>query len=480
MRTNNWKFWTLVVACGFGGAVLANLVFNRPSNMNWQSESTPVWSSGLSGLPGETPDFVAAAERSVNSVVHVKTQATVSPAYNPWFDFFGYQQEPQVQSGSGSGVIISKDGYIVTNNHVVEGAQKILVTLNNNKNYEATLVGRDPSTDIAVIKIDEENLPSITWGNSEEIHIGQWVLAVGNPFELTSTVTAGIVSAKARNINLIGQRNTNEEVFPVESFIQTDAAVNPGNSGGALVNARGDLIGINTAIASRTGVFTGYSFAVPSTIAKKVATDIIEFGHVQRAFIGVKISDVSEDMAKEKGLNEVAGILINDITASDSDLKQGDVILKINDREVKNVPQLQEQVAKYRPGEKVKVGVWRDKKWTEVMVTLKNRSGKASLDDFKQEAAEAVQSMGAEFTNPSSEELARLRISGGAKVSSLQAGKLKSAGVQPGFIITKIDDQKVRDAQAISEIITNKPKGEGILIEGVYPNGTRAYYGFGL
>jgi S1-C subfamily serine protease len=413
-------------------------------------------------------------------VVHVKTESTVNPSYNPWFDFFGYQQSPQVQSGSGSGVIISNDGYIITNNHVVEGAEKLVVTLNNNKNYTATLVGRDPSTDIAVIKIDEKNLPAINWGNSEDVHVGQWVLAVGNPFELTSTVTAGIVSAKARNINLIGNRNTSEEVFPVESFIQTDAAVNPGNSGGALVNTKGELIGINTAIASRTGVFTGYSFAVPTTIAKKISTDLIEFGKVQRAFIGVKISEVTEDVAQSAGLNEVAGIYVNGITNGDSEMKEGDVILKVGGREVKNVPQLQEQVAKYRPGDKVKVGVWRDKKWIELEVALKNRSGRAELNDFAADAEANFSSLGAEFVLPASEELQKLRIKGGAKIKTLNQGKLRSAGIQQGFIVTKIDDTMVDGPNTLKEALSSKAKGEGILIEGVYPNGTRAYYGFGL
>ncbi len=477
--------WMLVGASLLGGSValLGSFLLQPAVNVGMSSNSSgaPVWSTSYDGLPGEgSVDFVNAAERTVNSVVHVKTESTVNPTYNPWFDFFGYQQSPQVQSGSGSGVIISNDGYIITNNHVVEGAQKLVVTLNNNKNYTATLVGRDPSTDIAVIKIDEKNLPAINWGNSEEVHVGQWVLAVGNPFELTSTVTAGIVSAKARNINLIGNRNTNEEVFPVESFIQTDAAVNPGNSGGALVNTKGELIGINTAIASRTGVFTGYSFAVPTTIAKKVSTDLIEFGKVQRAFIGVKISEVTEDIAQSAGLNEVAGIYVNAITNGDSEMKEGDVILKVGGREVKNVPQLQEQVAKYRPGDKVKVGVWRDKKWLEVEVALKNRSGRAELNDFAADAEANFSSLGAEFVQPTAEEMQKLRIKGGAKIKTLNQGKLRSAGIQQGFIVTKIDDTMVDGPNTLKDALSSKAKGEGILIEGVYPNGTRAYYGFGL
>jgi serine protease Do len=484
---NNMKknVWMLVGASLLGGSValLGSFLLQPAMNVGMSSNSSgaPVWSTSYDGLPGEgSVDFVNAAERTVNSVVHVKTESTVNPTYNPWFDFFGYQQSPQVQSGSGSGVIISNDGYIITNNHVVEGAQKLVVTLNNNKNYTATLVGRDPSTDIAVIKIDEKNLPAINWGNSEEVHVGQWVLAVGNPFELTSTVTAGIVSAKARNINLIGNRNTSEEVFPVESFIQTDAAVNPGNSGGALVNTKGELIGINTAIASRTGVFTGYSFAVPTTIAKKVSTDLIEFGKVQRAFIGVKISEVTEDIAQSAGLNEVAGIYVNAITNGDSEMKEGDVILKVGGREVKNVPQLQEQVAKYRPGDKVKVGVWRDKKWLEVEVALKNRSGRAELNDFAADAEANFSSLGAEFVQPTAEEMQKLRIKGGAKIKTLNQGKLRSAGIQQGFIVTKIDDTMVDGPNTLKEALSSKAKGEGILIEGVYPNGTRAYYGFGL
>ncbi len=479
----NWWMMAGAAFCGGALALLGGALLSRSTFLGNNTAQFPsVYTANFEGgIPGEmNTDFVAAAERTVNSVVHVKTESTVTGGYNPWFDFFGYQQQPQVQSGTGSGVIISADGYIITNNHVVEGAQKLVVTLNNNKSYAAELVGRDPSTDIAVIKIDEKNLPAVAWGNSEDIHIGQWVLAVGNPFELTSTVTAGIVSAKARNINLIGNRQTNEEVFPVESFIQTDAAVNPGNSGGALVNAKGELIGINTAIASRTGVFTGYSFAVPTTIARKVATDLIEFGRVQRAFIGVKIAEVTEEIAKQKNLNEVAGVYVAGITNADTEMKEGDVILKVGDRVVKNVPQLQEQIAKYRPGDKVKVGVMRDGKWSDIEVVLKNRSGKAELNNFDSDGEANLNALGAELGQVSNEELMRLRINGGVKIKNLTQGKLKSAGIQPGFIITKVDDTVVTDAAGLKSALAGKAKGEGIMIEGVYPNGTRAYYGFGL
>jgi serine protease Do len=483
----------ILVAMAFAGGIFSlgayKMFFDDSSKgVMYASSEMPVYTAGYSSLPLEgSLDFTMASEKTVNSVVHVKTQSTMQPVFNPWSDFFGYRQEPQVQMSSGSGVIISNDGYIITNNHVVEGAEKLTVTMNNNKNYEARVIGRDPSTDIAVIKIDEKALPAIVWGSSDDVKIGQWVIAVGNPFDLTSTVTAGIVSAKARNINLLGSdRRSNEEIFPIESFIQTDAAVNPGNSGGALVNTRGELIGINTAIASRTGAFAGYSFAVPSSIAKKVAQDIIEFGHVQRAFIGVRIADVSEDIAKEKGLKEVAGVLVASLTdggaAAESGMKEGDVIMKVGEASVKNVPQLQEQVSRYRPGDKVNVTVWRDGKMQMVDVTLRNRSGKAQLEDFESVASgsgETVTSMGATFGAPSAEDMDKLGITGGAKVMDLQTGKFKSLGMQKGFIITQIDGEKIRNAQDLKGILQSR-QGSYVEIKGFYTNGMEAMYGFRL
>lgn len=488
MKKNLVVFF-VAVAGGFVSLAAYRLFFDDRQNGQMFTSNLPVYDASYSSLAESgSLDFTAAAERTVNSVVHVKTQSTVNAPYDPWADFFGYgRQSPQVQMSSGSGVIISTDGYIITNNHVVEGAEKLEVTLNNNKNYEATVIGRDPSTDIAVIKIEEKNLPAVVWGNSEEVRIGQWVIAVGNPFDLTSTVTAGIVSAKARNINLLGNRQrgngNNEEIFPVESFIQTDAAVNPGNSGGALVNTRGELVGINTAIASQTGAFAGYSFAVPSTIAKKVAQDIIEFGHVQRAFIGVRIQDVTQDQAKNAGLNEVAGVWVEGVTdggaAAESGMKPGDIIQKVGDYPVNNVPMLQEQVAKYRPGDKVQVGVWRDGKAQSVEVTLRNRSGKTQLDDFSSSNAESKQALGATFSAPSAEELSQLRISGGAKVTELQQGKFKSIGMQKGFIVTKIDGQPVQGPQDLVAVLESKA-GKYVEIRGYYSNGMEAMYGFRL
>ncbi|MFM7233039.1 MAG: trypsin-like peptidase domain-containing protein [Flavobacteriales bacterium] len=479
----------MMLAMAFAGGALAlgsyRLIFENTSKAQFlEAPERSAPDAQFVAMAGEPAgDFSMAAERTVNSVVHVKTQTTMQPVFNPWSDFFGYQQQPHVQEGSGSGVIISADGYIITNNHVVEGADKLQVTLNNNKDYEATVVGRDPSTDIAVIKIEEQGLPAIVWGNSDEIRIGQWVIAVGNPFDLTSTVTAGIISAKARNINLLSRENNNgEEVFPVESFLQTDAAVNPGNSGGALVNTKGELIGINTAIQSRTGAFAGYSFAVPSSIAKKVSKDIIEFGHVQRAFIGVSIEEVSQEVAKEKGLKEVAGVFVSSLSeggaAAESGMESGDVIQKIDDRPVNNVPQLQEQVSRYRPGDKVKVTVWRGGRQQVVDVTLRNRSGRAELEDFKaSESGPTVQSLGATFGALSPEDKSKLRINGGAKVLELQQGKFKSIGLQKGFIITRIDGQSINSPQELEAALQNKA-GSYIEIRGYYANGMEAMYGF--
>lgn len=430
-----------------------------------------------------TDDFTMAAERSVNAVVHVKTEQEVQNVYNPWSEFFGGQsstkKEPFIQRGSGSGVIISEDGYITTNNHVIDGADRIKVILNNNRSYDATLVGHDPSTDLAVLKIDENNLPTISFGTSDDVKIGEWVLAVGNPFELTSTVTAGIVSAKARNINIL-QYDPNNEVFPIESFIQTDAAVNPGNSGGALVNTRGELIGINTAIASRTGSYAGYSFAIPSSIVKKVANDLIEYGDVQRAYIGVKISEVNDDLAEDVGLKSLNGVyvsgLMEDGAAALAGIEEGDVIVSINERTVNSVPALQEQVSKYRPGDEVSVTVFRDGKSRTLDVTLRNSSGTTAI--VKSEKPEKIEELGASFSTVSESERQKLGISGGARIENLGTGKFKNIGIKEGFIITRIDQQEIATAEELKKVLSEK--SGGVLIEGVYPNGTKAYYGFGL
>lgn len=426
-------------------------------------------------------DFTMAASKTVNGVVHVKTEIEVQNAYNPWADFFGDGSgiEPYVQKGSGSGVIISDDGYIITNNHVIEGADNIEVSMNDNRSYSAELIGTDPTTDIAVLKIEGSHFPSLKIGDSEAVKIGEWVLAVGNPFDLTSTVTAGIVSAKGRNINLLSS-DPGREIFPIESFIQTDAAVNPGNSGGALVNTNGELIGINTAIASRTGSFSGYSFAVPSSIASKVAEDLIKYGQVQRAYIGVRIRPVTETLANDYNLPSVKGIHVNSLTengaAYDAGIKSGDVILQINSKEVNSVPQLQEQISKYRPGDNVTVTVWRGGIEKNILVELRDNDGGTTLKSS--EKSEIKEILGAQFSNVSDETKTKLGITGGAQIKELQRGKLSYSGIKKGFIVTKIDGNDINNSADLENLLENR--SGGILLEGVYENGTKAYYGFGL
>ena len=326
------------------------------------------------------PDFRSAAGQALDAVVHVRTAQTVMLS-NGWYDWSGMFQRPAPQnmpSGSGSGVILSEDGYIVTNHHVIKGADVIEIGLNDNRTFSAQLVGSDPTTDIAVLKIESSGLKALDWGDSDAVQVGDWVLAVGNPFDLTSTVTAGIVSAKARDIQLL-RPDFDRALFPIESFIQTDAAVNPGNSGGALVSDRGDLIGINTAIASRTGSYAGYAFAVPSSLAQKVARDLIEFGAVQRAFLGVNIQPVTEDIAERLALPAVSGVLVSGVTdesgARAAGIQVGDVILSVAGTPTPSLPQLLERVNRFRPGQSAVVEVWRGERMRKLEVELGSRDG---------------------------------------------------------------------------------------------------------
>jgi Do/DeqQ family serine protease len=433
-----------------------------------------------SGLAMAPVDLVPAAEHSVNAVVHVTTETTVN-VRDPFAEFFwGYRPPAQQQrQGAGSGVIIAQDGYIVTNNHVIEGADRIKVHLNDRRSFDAKVIGRDPSTDIALLKVDASGLEVLSYGNSDEVKVGEWVLAVGNPMNLTSTVTAGIVSAKARNINLL-QYDPSQDIFPIESFIQTDAAVNPGNSGGALVNTNGELVGINTAIASTTGQYAGYSFAVPVNIVKKVAGDLLEFGSVQRAYLGVTIRDVDQQLAEEKELGRIRGVYVNGLTdggaAGKAGLKAGDVIVRVGTMEVNNVPQLQEQVGRFRPGQQVPVTIVRDGREQVLELTLLGKDGSSTL--ARKEESALRSSLGAMFRDADKQELSALKLEHGVKVSAVDAGKFRSSGIKEGFIITRIDQEPVRSASDLERILANK-RG-GVLIEGYYPNGTRAYYGLGL
>lgn len=424
---------------------------------------------------GALPNFVNASKASIDAVVHIKTISEQKQQVVDPFHFFfgpgGQNMAPKREiQGSGSGVILSNDGYIVTNNHVIKGATEIEVVLNDRRTYVGTIVGTDPSTDIALIKIDESNLPYIPMGNSDQINVGEWVLAVGNPFNLTSTVTAGIVSAKGRNINIL------QNQFAIESFIQTDAAVNPGNSGGALVTQNGELIGINTAIASNTGSYAGYSFAVPVNMVRKITDDLKSFGTVQRAFIGIRISEVTEEVANENNMEDRNGVLIAGISengaADEAGLKEGDVITHIENMKINTIPKLQEQVSRFRPGDKLAVKLLRDGSNKEFVVTLKNKNGSTAM--IKAEASV----LGATLAEIDKETKERLKLSNGVIIESISSGTLMNQGIKSGFIITKIDNEEVSSAKDVENILKSK-KG-GVLIEGYYPNGTKAFYGFGL
>ncbi len=434
--------------------------------------------------PQVLQDFSEAAGKTINAVVHIMTQykrqMSVYDYFFDWRDFFGEpgdQQKDPMYMGSGSGVIITSDGYIVTNNHVVEGADKLQVVLNDKRTYDATIVGADPSTDLALIRIKEESLPYITFGNSDELRIGEWVLAVGNPFNLTSTVTAGIVSAKARNINIL---QTPDGTSAIESFIQTDAAVNRGNSGGALVNTRGELVGINAAIASGTGYYSGYSFAIPSNLVKKVVEDLKEYGEVQRALLGVSIRDIDSKLAADLGLKDIKGVYVAGVSENGSakaaGVQTGDIILQIDNKIVNSTSELLEQVGQKRPGEEIMLVVNRKNQEKSFRLLLKNKTG--TMDIVQKQAVDDVDVLlGGTFEPVTNKDKERLGIDNGVQVTKLQKGKLSDAGVREGFIILRIDKQTIDSVTDIENVLASS--SGGILIEGIYPNGLRAYYGIG-
>lgn len=451
---------------------------------------------------GIETDFTIAAENSVNAVVHIasKSLKKTTNQVDIFEYFFGnrgqeipQQQQPQV--GYGSGVIISPDGYIVTNNHVVEGADEISVTLNERKTYSAKVVGADPNTDIALIKIDAQNLPVISFGNSDNLKVGEWVLAVGNPMNLASTVTAGIVSAKARNLGIIAnegndnpfqnQKPSSKSNLSIESFIQTDAAVNPGNSGGALVNLRGELVGINTAIISPTGSFTGYSFAIPVNLVAKVVADIKQFGTVQRAMLGVTIRDINSEMAKEKNISVQDGVYVEDVAdhsgAMEAGIKKGDIITKINDLKVNTASELQEQVGLHRPGDMVELTV-KHGGGKDLVYKVKLRNLEGGTTAVK---SAGVESLGAAFSELSSSEKKNLNISYGVQVSGVTDGKFKQAGIRKGYIILKINDVHIQSVSQVEDAIRDVQRNanvddRGLFIVGMYPNGKITYYAIDL
>ncbi len=475
--------FTLAIALAGGvSSLVAYKIFEKPRVVTIKEEM-----SSNNHLTNNKLDIAShtnlemAAQMSVNAVVHVKTEVMVNRSLDPFYQFFygGQQQQQQLVQSAGSGVIISDDGYIVTNNHVIENAENITVTLNNKKNYDAEVIGTDPNTDLALLKIDKNNLPHMKLGDSDDVKVGQWVLAVGNPFNLTSTVTAGIVSAKGRDINIL-RNDPYSGTTAIESFIQTDAAVNPGNSGGALVASTGELVGINSAIKSNTGSYTGYSFAIPVNIVKKVVNDLKEFGVVQRAFIGVSINDISDELAEELEIEDLNGVYINGITengsAAKAGIKQGDVIKKIGNKNINNIAELQEQISQFRPGDKVNVILLRDDELLEKDIVLKNLNGNEEI--VSNESSIVLKQLGAKFVMPSSKELKKLKINNGVKVDEIYNGKLRRVGVRKGFIITKVNYRTVDEIDDLVSII--KKSSSGILIEGIYENGRREFYGFGV
>jgi len=462
-----------------GGAFIAvwaySTFFEKPQVVTI-TEKQPLKYATFSADSNVTlPDLTFAAEKSIHAVVHIATQSVRGGGWssgNPFFDeFFGLRdQQPQIAQGFGSGVIISSDGFIITNNHVIEDAQNIKVILNDKREFEAKLIGADPSTDIALLKVDAKDLQYLIYGNSNDLKLGEWVLAVGNPFNLTSTVTAGIVSARSRNLGI------NEDQLSVESFIQTDAVVNSGNSGGALVNQQGNLVGINTAIYSRTGSYTGYSFAVPVSIVGKVVEDLKKYGEVQRALLGVNIGDVNAEIAKELKLEKVEGVYVGGVpengAAREAGIKEKDVIIQVEGEPTKNTAELQEKISQYRPGDAVKVVVIRDNEKKQFTVTLRNKHGDTEI------VRDNNSTLGAEFVVVGEKEKEKLEINSGIKITKLGNGKLKTAGLKEGYIITNVNGKPVFEVNDFKREIENA-KGRRVLVEGIYPNGEQAYFVFG-
>jgi Do/DeqQ family serine protease len=436
-------------------------------------------------------DFEKTAAVAMESVVYIQSKvknpmASRQQEMDPFRRFFEQEgfpfgniqpqrrQQPQYSMGSGSGVIINENGYIVTNNHVIDKAAEIEVTLHDNRSYAAKVIGTDPTTDLALLQIQAENLQALPLVNSDDVNVGQWVMAVGNPFNLTSTATAGIVSAKARNLNINGDR------YAVESFIQTDAAINRGNSGGALVNLEGGLVGINTALISPTGAYSGYGFAIPSNLVSKVIEDLLEYGAVQRGYLGVMIRDVNADLVKAEGLKINDGVYIDSVmtqsAAEAAGLQSGDVVVAVNDDAIKTTPELQERVARFRPGDELKLTVLRKQKEKDITVILQGADGDTEIA----QAGVQFQKLGIEVQDLTEEQQQASGLESGVYVVEVQSGIISRAtSMRPGFIITRINDQEVDSVEEFQEILSQL-KG-GALVEGRYEDmpGTY-YYGFGL
>ena len=490
-----------VVAMSAGVAGVTSYAFMQQPEQNNVQEFADIFQpnpntqlAALNAVNAQPVDLTMAAENSVNAVVHIKStqeskKQTVT-VRDPFYEFFGDMfgnrggQQRQIETpekvGFGSGVIISKDGYIVTNNHVIENADIISVKLNDGREFKGRIIGADPSTDLALVKIEGEDLPTIPVGDSDQLKIGEWVLAVGNPFNMTSTVTAGIVSAKARSLGVYNQG--------VESFIQTDAAINQGNSGGALVNARGELVGINSVLYSPTGSYSGCGFAIPTSIMTKVIADLKQFGTVQRAWLGISGRPLDNDgqtmdaemKKKAEELGATEGVWVTEILENSSAsgiLEVDDVIIGIDGKRIKNFAGLQEQMAKHRPGDKVKVKILRDKKEKTVEMVLKNKQGTTNV--VKDNGMEIL---GAAFRELPDDMKQSLRLNFGVEVTGVTDGKMKEAGVRKGFIILKANGQSVKTVDQLEEIVKQASQSpEPVLfLNGIFPSGKRAYFAVDL
>ncbi len=479
----------VAAAAAVGGAtayVVSRQYENQVTYIEREVERTPALGAQFAAYEqGKYPDLTYAAENAVKAVVNIEAVQEVTlrrpQSWDPFLEFFGlpqdsrgYNSRPEVRErkAGGSGVIISEDGYIVTNNHVIDQATKLRVTLNDGRTFDAELVGKDPATDVALIKIEAEGLPTLAFGSSDALRLGEWVLAIGSPFDLRQTITAGIVSAKARTLGVI----PNE--FRIESFIQTDAAVNPGNSGGALVNTHGELVGINTVIKSSTGSYIGYSFAVPETIVRKVVTDLKEFGVVQRALLGVTYRVVDQEfidsMGKELGITEPGGVYVAGVVeegaASEAGIRKGDILTHIDGVKIADGSTLQEQIGRHRPNDRVKISAKREGAVKHFEVTLRNVSGKTEL--MTRESVDVVEMLGAKFVDASDELCRKLEIRGGVQVASLaESGFLARARVKKGFVITHINDRAVLTVADLRKI-TEKVRS----VDGIYPDGRAASY----
>lgn len=486
----SYLFIATVVAAALTGGTTAYFVNHFTGNtrevefVERTVERNPALGTQFTAYSAEQyPDLTYAAENAVKAVVNIEAvqEVEVAPrSYDPFWEFFGFgapqqgQGRSQVQErrAGGSGVIISDDGYIVTNNHVVENSTKLRVKLNDGQVYDAKIIGTDPTTDIALIKIDEKGLPTIPFGSSEALRLGEWVLAIGSPFDLQSTITAGIVSAKARQLYVI------PDDLRIESFIQTDAAVNPGNSGGALVNTRGELVGINTVIKSSTGSYIGYSFAVPETIVRKVVVDLKEYGVVQRALLGISYKFIDQDFidreGKELGIDKVGGVYVTGVTeggaASEAGIRKGDIITAVDGVKIENSTTLTEQIARHRPNDKVVVSVKRGGEVKQISATLRNKAGKTEL--LSREDVDVSAVLGGKFADAGAKLCRELEISGGVQVVEIKrGGLLERARVKRGFVITHINDKavyKVGDLDKITENVAS--------VDGIYPDGRAASY----